>query len=502
MRTILYITVSITGAVILSLEILGTRILGPYYGVSLYLWSALISVTLLSLSLGYFLGGRVADKRASLERMMVLISAAAIWICLMPLLEATVAPLTQIIGLRVGVLIASVLLFMLPLTLLGMISPIAVKLRATSLDDVGRSAGDLYAISTIASVLSALATGFFLIPLIGVTKLTLGLGVVLLILAMGITILRRRLLYSAALLLMTIVVLLIGFARPSVANYEEIAFQHSTYGDIAVIDRQGARSLYIDGAIHTMVDAETGENELRYGVVMELLDDMTNLEQQMLLIGLGGGALHNHFVDLGWHVDGVEVDPVVIDFATRYFDLRDPESVVCLDGRLFLQNLQESGLYNVILVDAFGSSSIPFHLTTTEAFQLLHSHLKKDGILAINLMTIGWHSKLVNSIATTLHQHFEHVLALPLDEPPNSLGNVILLASNHKIDMPEYWLPRPADFLYDGYLHWKVVQQNHAWDNRFEPDFSRGMILTDDLNPIDLWSEEINFQSRRYALKN
>ena len=172
----LYIAVFVGGAAVLAIEILGTRILGPFYGVSLFLWSALISVTLIALSVGYAVGGRWADRGATFSRLYWLLAGAGIWTLLIPWLRAPVLFIAEPFGLRFAVLVAAFILFVPPLTLLGMVSPYAIRVRASSLNVVGRTAGDLYAVSTVGSVVAALLTGFVLIPNVGVTRLTYLIG--------------------------------------------------------------------------------------------------------------------------------------------------------------------------------------------------------------------------------------------------------------------------------------------------------------------------------------
>ena len=155
---------ALSGAAVLSLEILGTRVLGPYYGVSIYLWSALITVTLAALSVGYAVGGRWADRGPRLGALAWMLGGAGIWVLFVPWLEAPLLRLADGAGLRAAVLIAAVVLFAPPLLLLGMVSPYAIRLKAGRLDEVGRTAGNLFAVSTVASVLSAVATGFWLVP--------------------------------------------------------------------------------------------------------------------------------------------------------------------------------------------------------------------------------------------------------------------------------------------------------------------------------------------------
>ncbi|MDD3642242.1 MAG: fused MFS/spermidine synthase [Candidatus Krumholzibacteria bacterium] len=178
-RAYLYTAVSVGGASVLAVEILGTRIVGPYFGVSIFLWSALIGVTCAALALGYWIGGRWADRGPRAGRFAALFIAAGIWIALVPLLRGPAVDAARPLGHRAALLAVSLALFFPPLAVLGMVSPYALRLRATSLADVGRSAGDLYAVSTLASVAAALLTGYVLVPGFGVMGITLSIGILL-----------------------------------------------------------------------------------------------------------------------------------------------------------------------------------------------------------------------------------------------------------------------------------------------------------------------------------
>src|SRR5262249_30902056 len=156
--------VSLSGAAVLVLEILGTRVLGPYYGVSLFLWSALISVTLAALACGYALGGRLASRTPNAGTLSTILLAAGLWVLAVPWIRTPLVHAAGGAGLQGAVLIAALLLFFVPLMLLGMVSPYAIRLASRSVDEVGRVSGDLFAVSTLASVLAAVATGFWLIP--------------------------------------------------------------------------------------------------------------------------------------------------------------------------------------------------------------------------------------------------------------------------------------------------------------------------------------------------
>lgn len=497
----LYFIVFVSGGAVLAIEILGTRILGPFYGVSLFLWSALITVTLIALSVGYFAGGRWADRGATVFRLCLIISLAGGWILLIPWIKQPVLLLAEPFGLRFAVLMSSLILFAPPLTLLGMVSPYAIKLRTRGLSEVGSTAGNIFAISTVASVISALLTGYFLIPNVGVRLLTLLIGFVLLVSAsIGLTS-RLNTMFKALVPVFILMagLLVTGRFSGTAADPERglISVKQSPYAEIRVLDIDSSRYLLIDGGVHTMVNASDWKSYYPYVAVMDLTRFFFDSPGSMLLIGLGGGSIVKNFAQNGWAVDAVEIDPVVTEAAREYFGLDPSEAEIFhMDGRRFLFNRERK--YDLIIMDAFGSSSIPFHLVTEESFGLIASRLKEDGILAINIEAIGWKDQIVKSLTTTLKRHFNEVVALPISEPPNTLGNIVLLASRRQhLAFPDQMLARPIDYLRDPYMHWYILQMNHAWDNRFVPETDRNFILTDDLNPVDLRAEEINNIARK-----
>ncbi len=494
----LYLVVALSGAGVLAIEILGTRLLGPFYGVSLYLWSALISVTLAALSVGYALGGRVADRDARPGRLTLLLAVAGVWTMAVPWLRTPLLGVTEHLGLRAAVLLSSAVLFFPPLTLLGMVSPIAIRIHASTLDRVGRSAGNLYAISTLASVAAALATGFWLIPAWGVQRLTVGTGVMLMMAALIAWLKGQPSRGRAATALALVIPGGVGAWNVTQLPRRPVHTQFVTdspYAEIRVVDHQDFRYLLIDGGIHTAIRPGTPESHHAYTHVAELTTELFAHPGRLLLVGLGGGAAARIFTRDGWRVDAVEIDPQVVSTARDYFELTPHAATIHVDdGRRYLARKPDR--YDVIFFDAFGSSAIPFHLVTRESFALAKSRLEPDGVLALNVEAVGWDDPLVNGVGATLATQFRHVLALPIAEPPDKLGNLILLASDRPMEIRDEVLGNPADYVADDYLHWTIVLRNHAWDNRFVPGRD-GQVLTDDLNPVDLWAERINLVARR-----
>jgi len=492
---LLNVIVSISGASVLAIEILGTRMLGPFYGVSLFLWSALITVTLAALSVGYALGGRWADKGPSYSRLATILGGAGIWFLICPWVREPLLHRLDPLGLRAGVLLAATLFFFVPLLLLGMVGPYAIRLRATSLGDVGKTAGDIYALSTVASVVAALLTGFVLIPHVGVSRLVLWVGVLLLAGAILALIAARR---SMRALVAGVPLILLGIGAAGSLPLERakpdrglLDVRQSPYSELRVVDWEGMRMLVLDGGLHTIVQPGTWRSGYQYAVVLDAVKNLFDDPGKLCLVGLGGGSVAKSYSHTGWDVDVVEIDPEIVSVARKHFGFTEDEGrIFLMDGRRYFRTTPES--YDLVVLDAFGSSSIPFHLVTRESFATIKSRMKPNGILALNVESNGWYDTIVRSLAATLKTNFAHVIALPIAEPQNQFGNIIILASDRSFEMNEGLLGNPFDYLSDEYWHWAVVERNHAWANRFEPKTEGAPVLTDDRNPVDLWSDELN----------
>jgi len=218
-----------------------------------------------------------------------------------------------------------------------------------------------------------------------------------------------------------------------------------------------------------------------------------------LLLGLGGGGWAEVAARRGWAVDAVEIDPEVPKLAADWFDLKPVHArVVVDDARRFLR--RSDARYDVIFFDAFGSSSIPFHLVTRECFAGAKARLAPGGVMVVNVETIGWQDPLAHALFATLSTQFAHVWALPTAEPPNQFGNVVLMASDRNFDVTPEQLGDPVATLSDEDEHFRVVSRMHAWYNRYE--LQRGRVLTDDWNPVDLRAEAINRASREWIRRS
>lgn len=491
----LMLVVALSGASVLVLEILGTRVLGPFYGVSVFLWSALIGVTLAALAAGYALGGRWGQDRPSGARLAVILAAAGLWVLGIPWLRGPVLHLVSDLELRGAVIAAATLLFFPPLLLLGMVSPYAIRLATRHVDEVGRVTGDLFAISTLASVAAAIATGFVLIPELGVSRLLWVVAAALFV-AAGLAAPGARGRIAALVLVIGAgagASGVLGSGAPHTPGV--LARAESPYGEIRVVEHKGLRYLLLDGGAHSIVNAATGAPRQSYVYAAESAVELFPRPGRMLLLGLGGGGTAQVFARRQWDVDAVEIDARVADMARRHFNLLPHHArVIVGEARRYLQTSTTS--YDIVFFDVFGSAAIPFHLVTREAFAEARARLRPGGILIVNVETVGWQDPLVHALVATLGAVFPEVVALPTSEPPDALGNVIVMASDRALDPPRDQLGDPFGSLPDDDEHFAVLSRLHAWDNRYRP--VRGRVLTDDWNPVDVRAEEINRVARRW----
>jgi spermidine synthase len=344
-------------------------------------------------------------------------------------------------------------------------------------------------------VVAAVATGFALIPNMGVNQLTLAVGIALVVTSLAGLVTSRSVRAGAVAMVAFPLAGFLAFqAIPSLQKKARpdaglIAIDQSPYAEIRVVEDKGTRYMLIDGGTHTIVDADTGESLFPYVDVLDITKLFFEEPGDMVLVGLGGGSVVQRFARDEWTVDVVEIDPVVAHVAREYFGLEEGEAAVhIMDGRRYFRVTDKS--YDLVVMDAFGSSSIPFHLVTREAFALVRSRLREDGILAMNIEAASWHDILVHSLAATMQEVFDHVVVLPMAEPPNTLGNLVLLASDRPLEL-EQEPPVPSS-RFSGEYH-----RAHAWDNRFEVDAKGVPVLTDNHNPVDIWAERINLAARK-----
>jgi len=481
-RLITHATVFFTGAAVLVVEIIGTRFLAPFYGANLYSWSALISVTLLALAVGYYHGGRLADSRGSPALLDAVIALSAAFVAAVPgLVQGLADPLTAV-GPRAGVLASALVCFGPPLTLLGMITPIAVRLAAPDFAHLGRSVGSVYAFSTAGSIAGALAAGFLLLPAVRVSRICYGVALSLAVLAAARALARGRV---PALGLPVAALAAWGVLAPAqpagpaqaAGNFRVTAVYPSFYGTVKVLEDRAVRYLVIDGMCHNAQSIGDETSVLPYVSVFGVLPYLKPGGRDLLLIGLGAGDMVRMLGEFGIRTTAVEIDPVVAQSAFRHFGLRPEEvELVIEDGRAYLR--RAPARYDFLILDAFAGGSPPAHLFSREAFAEMRAALRDGGVVGVNIIARSTADLLVADLAETIGAVFPYRLAVTTAPRPSELGNVIFFASDRPLELPLRLEPPPENARLKRFLERLPGME-------LDIDARKGRVITDDFNPLE-----------------
>jgi spermidine synthase len=473
------VAVFLSGAALLGLEITASRVLAPTFGSSLFVWGSLIGIVLTGLAIGYWAGGIVADWWPSPYLLISVLTLGAVLVALVPVIDQTV--LAWIVewdpGPRLDPLIAATILFGPASIVLASASPIAVRLAASSLERLGRTAGRLFSISTAGSIFGTFVTAFWLVPELG-TDQVLAVAAVTLVAAALIVALAVRLVPAAVVLtgaLAGAVVLAVSLAPADTQQLKGVAAQNwsplyrqreartpgpldpasigmlgatfnvreardTQYHRLVVVDDDDSRYLRFDNSFQSgMWLSNPYRTRFLYTDYLDLGLAHRPSAKNVLFIGLGGGSapkrMYRDFPDLRLQV--AELDPEVVKTAYRWFKLpRSPRLTVDADdGRQWLTRHQEK--WDVIVIDAFYADSIPFHLATHEFLELVRERLTPGGVVVVNVIgaMTGSESKLLRSLTKTYRSAFPTVLLYPVyetvgDTNPTYTRNVILVATD------------------------------------------------------------------------
>jgi spermidine synthase len=402
----------------LATEITASRLLAPYFGSSTIVWANLIGIVLGALALGYWLGGRLADRRPEPRLLGRIVLVAGLCVAVVPFaakpfLELTVDGLdTASAGAVVGSFLAVLLLCAPAVVLLGMVSPFAIRLAVSSLETAGAVAGRLYALSTAGSLLGVFLPALVLIPAIGTQRTFLVVAVLLV--ASSCFLLGPRYLVATALLAVLLVV------PPGAIKAEEglIHEETSFHQYIAVVERpDGRRLLHLNEGV--AVHSVWREDSVLTGGVWDAFLAIPPLLgrplERVAILGNAGGttarALGVYYPDA--EVDGVELDPAVSRVGRELFGMDDNPRLTVhnADARPFLRSTDER--YDLIVVDAYRQPYVPFYLATREFFELVRDRLEPGGIVALNVAAVPDDKRLVEAVGGTLGSELPQVLAWP-----------------------------------------------------------------------------------------
>jgi predicted membrane-bound spermidine synthase len=507
-RVAIYSVAFVTGAIVMSFEMLGSRYLNPYFGSGIYTWAALISTVLAALTAGYFLGGFIADRTVSPAILGAILGIASLYLLALPSFAEAILGfvLDTIDDVRLGSLYSALAIMFLPVALLGVYSPFAIRLVLRAAQHSGTVSGTVYGVSTAGSIVGTLGTTFFLIPAIGTRAITLLLGAVglccgLLVFALDRVRLPGKGVRAAGLVAFAVFVLAGNRAWSDSLVDENARAQMLKHGDGRVahleteynslfIDKHGSllglSSMYKGrpNYIESIVDLKDPDAmPVPYNRTMPVALTYPQTAKRILMIGLGAGSISTY---LGRampdaKIDVVELDPGVIAAGKEYFGLQEADRVrfIASDGRVYLN--RHNDLYDLILLDAFRELGIPFQMLTREFYELVKQHLAPEGAMASN---VAANTKLYLSTLVTLRAVFPFVDVYPEWTDPNGAQAIAVAAPSSRPDAVSLMqravaLQQQYRFRYS--LSDLVGKRVTDWNSEGAD------MLTDDFAPADLY---------------
>lgn len=446
----LYIAVFTSGMVTLAVELSASRLLGNVFGTSNLVWANVIGLMLLYLTVGYYLGGRWADRSPHYRTLFTIMIWAAFLSALIPLVARPVlrAAATAVVdaeaALALGSFISILVLFSVPVTLMGCVSPFAIRLAIQEPTDAGRISGQIYAISTMGSLLGTFLPTLLLIPEFGTFRtFVMFSGMLFTIAVIGLWLYEGpsvavRWLWMPVIIGALSVWALDGPLRPPEENATVLFDDESGYNYIQVQeDDAGYRYLYLNEGLG--VHSIWHETDLQYDGTWDVFlaapyyntpPFTMNDVESVMVIGLAAGTIPRQYFHVygdALPIDGVEIDPGIIDAAAQYFDMNAEKMpslrIFAEDGRYVLNRVDER--YSLVAIDAYRPPYIPWHLTTVEFFQEVRDHLLPNGVVAINVGRTTDDRRLVDAMTRTLSAVYPSVHAIDV---PRSF-NTILVAT-------------------------------------------------------------------------
>jgi predicted membrane-bound spermidine synthase len=502
----LYFISFIEGGVVMVTEIAGAKLLTPYFGASLYSWASTLSITLLALMTGYYFGGFATTKSkfSSVDNIIWVFFLSGLLVLLMPTLGYLIMQKTISFSFFTGLIISELSFLFFPIFLMGMISPMIIFQITKKAEQSGRSAGNIYAISTCGGILFTLIFGFYIIPNFGITLPLRVLGLFVSIIALVLLIKEKMTNKKTPLVTILLLITIVSFNQnkfksfPPGSNMRMVEYSEGLLGELKVIDEltkapDGSplqiRKLKTNNVQQNFVIANEPTQSLLYYVnfTRQLIKFLPKKESA-LLIGLGAGSLYSVLRNQNVNVETVEIDKRIYDIGVKYFGMPEHTNNVITDGRYFINVTSKK--YDLIILDVIIGESVPAQLVTLESFQRLSKLLNTNGTLIIEHGGVNSFSdnSFIPSIIKTLNAAgFQVKVFNPVFS--NKHGDLLFIATINNFEIDNIRIP--DDVLIKGGLLSDYALPITTFDN------TSANILTDDKNNSDILLKSHYFQVRK-----
>jgi spermidine synthase len=494
----LYLAVFTGGMTTLAVELSAARLLGSIFGTSNIVWANIIGLILIYLTIGYFVGGRLADRSPRHTTFYRVITWAAFFSGLVPLIAHPIlrAAATAVqdfdAAVTVGSFVSVLVLFSVPVTLLGFISPFSIRLALANVENAGQTTGQMYAISTLGSIVGNFTPVLLLIPQVGTARTFLIFAGILMAVGLtGLAIQDRRaalkLLWMPVLLLILAILALRGPLRPPPSGMRLLYEKESAYNLVQVVeDKDGYRYLLLNEGqgIHSQWHPTDVYYQRTWGFFLagpyfNAPPYTPDRVERIMIIGLAAGTIARQYdtVYPGIPMDGIEIDPDIVEAGRRYMGMTMPNlNVIVEDGRFALNRLDEK--YTMIGVDAYRVPYVPWHMTTVEFFEEVRDHLTDDGVLTINVGRTTTDRRLIEAMTRTLLDVFPTVHTLDVPDSYNTI-----LVATRQPTLPENLLANFALLPPD--TNPVLLEALQVASTSLYPTVASGVRFTDDHAPVE-----------------
>lgn len=503
----------IEGGSVMVVELLGAKIIAPYYGTSLYVWSSVLGVTLGALALGYFLGGQISRKYPGEKNLFIILLLGGFFTAIAPLIAPKILLLTATLGVRLGSLVSVFLYLLVPITCLGSVSPIIIQLINKDQEEAGKSAGTVYAISTVGGILATFLTGFYLIPTIGIKITAFITGGLLGTIAAYYFLISKNKRFLFIFIIMILAVVSLRPTEKTSYNFQKVYSSTGVLGEWTVLDigpwwiedkSQIKRTLLLNGIDQTYTLIGSSPLSLwLYPHKIAAYASMKPEGSKALLLGMGGGSIAFELLALGIDLDIVEIDERINFIAQEYFNYVPKSSNLYIDdARHFIRMTKEK--YDIVVIDLLLGEVQPTHVFSVEGFEDLKNILNDDAFIIINIQGNIYDPKYAmgpRSIYKTLLEVGFNVnyFSRPISKEEGlSLANdIFLIASLQEQDYRTMmqdlrynkWFPY-ANFYYKDLIIEKQL------------DLSEAMVLVDDRPKLELLNASNTLQWRKEKIND
>ena len=504
----LFFLAFIEGGAVMCVELCSAKILSPFFGTSVYVWAAVLGITLTALMVGYYLGGYLSAKNKNINLIFWMMTIGGCLLTLTPFISNKILPITINLNLLLGTVVSLISFLFFPLVMFGATSPLLINFLTKQADESGKSSGTVYSVSTFGGIITTFLVGFYTLPTFGIQKTLYFYGVLVVVTSIVIAGLTRNLnkqmagqarhdvpLGNNKMMFLLLAIALLSYNFTSKKNTEIIYQSDGIMGELKVVDRMYGggktyREMMVNNISQTIMDKQNPSvSYWNYVGVLTYNLESYSKGKKVLLLGLGGGTLYKQLQQKGFDVDVVEIDARIEQVAKKYFYIENELNVVVDDARHFIKTTNKK--YDVVIYDLYHSETPPVHLMTKEAFAEIKNMLNPEGVLVVNFYGFleSKRGRAARSIyKTLLNEQFD--VRLFATEGEENQRNFLFVSGKSELKATQ---PIVHKLIYE-----------------LDINFDDALVLTDDkpilehiyLDAALQWRKDYNEQNAKYFLRN